>query len=329
MNGCEVTFRRFQGMMPILPTTITESGEIDERSQRRLVQYAIECGAAAIGHFGFASEFFKLSDSDRRRITDIVVDETGRRVPVFVGVTAPSARAAVAYAKQAEQQGADLLMAAIPYVTVPDAEGVYDYYRAVAGATKLPIILQDTPLSAALLTPEMCSRLAAVASNILYVKAEGTDFLAKTQRVIDLLGDRMQVIGGFGGKHMIHMLRLGVTSFMTGTEMLDLHGRVVSEYLAGRAEAAAALYYERLLPYFVFLEMYPEELLKRMLHRRGIIDCPQIIAPRSGKPMSAIELRELDWVLERIGYDAWVPGSIHGHHRRERVSEVSRSSNVT
>ena len=67
------------------------------------------------------------------------------------------------------------------------------------------------------------------APNILYVKAEGTDFLAKTQKVMDLLGERMQVIGGFGGKHMIHMLRLGVTSFMTGTEMLDLHGRIVAE----------------------------------------------------------------------------------------------------
>jgi 4-hydroxy-tetrahydrodipicolinate synthase len=315
-------------MMPILPTTITESGQIDERSQRRLVQYAIECGAAAVGHFGFASEFFKLSESDRRRITDVIVAETAGRVPVFVGVTAPSARAAIVHAKQAEAQGADLLMAAIPFVTVPDAEGVFDYYRAVAGATTLPLILQDTPTSAALLTAEMCARLAAAAPNILYVKAEGIDFLAKTQRILDLLGDRMQVIGGFGGKHMIHMLRLGVTSFMTGTEMLDLHGRIVSEYLAGRSESAASLYYERLLPYFVFLEMYPEELLKRMLHRRGVIDCPQIIPPRSQKPMSAIELRELDWVLERIGYDTRTPDAPRSRHLGDRVSAGSRSNHV-
>ena len=55
----------FHGMMLILPTAITPDGRIDEKSQRRLVQYALQCGAVAIRHFGFASEFHKISYGDR------------------------------------------------------------------------------------------------------------------------------------------------------------------------------------------------------------------------------------------------------------------------
>lgn len=311
----------FRGMMPILPTTITESGEIDEASQRRLVQYCLACGAAAIGHFGFASEFFKLSSDDRRRVAEIVIDETSGRVPVFIGVTAPSARIAVEYARQAQALGADLLMAAIPYVSVPDAAGVYDYYRELAEATSLPIIVQDTPLSAAILTPEFVYRMFNEIPNIQYIKAEGSEFLTKSAKLIEISKGELPVIGGFGGKHMIHMLRIGVTSFMTGTEMLDLHAAVVSAFLSGDEETAARLYFERLLPYFVFYDAYPEELLKKMLHMRGIIDCPRIIPPRASRPMSELEFNEFKWILDRIEFFRCIPGV----SKLERVAAPTES----
>jgi dihydrodipicolinate synthase/N-acetylneuraminate lyase len=302
----------FRGMMPILPTTITESGAIDEASQRRLVRYCLQCNAAAIGHFGFASEFFKLSARQRDQVARIVIDETAGRAPVFLGVTGPSNQIALEYARQAEQLGADLLMVAIPYVAVPDKDGVYDYYREIAEATSLPIIVQDTPLSAATLTPEMIYRMCSELPNVRYVKAEGTDFLTKTARLMEIGKEKLHVIGGAGGRHMIHMLRLGVTSFMTGTEMLDLHAAVVQHFLTGDEESAAKLYFDRLLPYFVFYDMYPEELLKKMLHLRGIIDCPRIIPPRAGKPMSDVEWREFEWVLQRIRFSKfhWESGQV-------------------
>ncbi len=54
--------------------------------------------------------------------------------------------------------------------------------------------------------------------------------------------------------------------------------------------------------YLVFYLDHPEELLKWMLHERGIIDCPQVIAPPAAVPMEATERKELEWVLERIGW---------------------------
>lgn len=289
-------------MLPILPTAIDPAGAIDEPSQRRLVRYCLDHNAAAIGHFGIASEFHKICDRDRRVLTDIIVDEVAGRVPVFLGVTALGVKTAVGYAQLAEEQGADLIMAALPYINLPDAAGAFAYYRAVADATTLPIIVQDTPVSSHILTADLLTRMVAEIPGIQHVKGEGRDFLTKTAKLLAADEGRMSVIGGAGGKHLIHMLRIGVTSFMTGTEALDLHGGAVRAYLDGDEDRAADIYFRQILPYLSFYLDYPEELLKSLLHRRGIIDHPTVLDPPASAPMSDIERRELDWVLNRIGF---------------------------
>jgi len=288
-------------MMPILPTAIQESGELDETSERRLVQYCLQCGAAAVGHLGVASEFHKVSARDRTRLIEIVVDEVAGRVPVFIGVTAPATRAAMHNAQEARAIGANMLMVGMPYITVPNRNELYDYYRAIADAVPLPIIVQDTPLSDPVLDVDLICRLFDTVENIRYVKAEGKDFVTKTAALLERRGGKLGVIGGAGGRHMIHLLRIGVTAFMTGTEALDLHAAVVRSFLSGDREQAARTYFERLLPYFMFYEENSSELLKALLYRRGIIDCPNVIPPAGGAPMSAVKWREFEWLLERVG----------------------------
>ncbi|MCA9076207.1 MAG: dihydrodipicolinate synthase family protein [Planctomycetaceae bacterium] len=285
-----------------MPTAIDPSGAIDEGSQRRIVRYCLDHGAVAIGHFGIASEFHKICDADRRRLTEVIVDEVAGRVPVFIGVTAPGVITAVGYARLAEEQGADLIMAALPYVNVPDADGAVAYYRALSEATPLPIIVQDTPASSSVLTAELLTEMCNTIDGVQHVKGEGKGFLTKTARLLELGSNDMSVIGGAGGQHLIHMLRLGVTSFMTGTEALDLHGGAVHAYLDGDPDRAADIYFEKILPYLGFYLDHSEELLKLMLHRRGIIDHPDVIAPRAQPPMSDVEREQFEWVLNRIGY---------------------------
>ncbi len=223
----------FRGMMPIMPTAVDESGVIDETSQRRLVSYCLENGAVAIGHFGIASEFTKIGDDDRRLLTKIIVEEVAGRVPVFLGITALGVRTAVEYARLAEAQGADLIMAGLPFVNMPNAEGALAYYQALSDATRLPIIVQDTPASSAVLTADLLVKMVNEIDGVQHVKGEGKDFLEKSARLLQAGEGDISVIGGAGGRHLIHMLRLGVTAFMTGTEALDLHGGAVRAFLDG------------------------------------------------------------------------------------------------
>ena len=222
-------------------------------------------------------------------------------MPVFVGATAPATRAAVNYARQAEALGADMLMVAAPYVFHATQAELLDYYKAISDACSLPIILQDVPESDALLSVDLICQMYEEIEHVHYVKAEGKDFISKSAALMGRMGGRMGVIGGAGGRHMIHLLRVGVTSFMTGTEALDLHAAVVRAYLGGDEDKAARLYCERLLPYLTFYSEHNRELLKYMLWRRGVIDCPKVIPPVGSPPMSEIKWREFEWVLQRVG----------------------------
>ena len=300
-NAQKTSLPSFRGMMPILPTAITEHGDVDEASTRRLVQYCLKCGAVAIGHLGGASEFQKVADIDRYRLIEIVVDEVAGRVPVFIGATAPATRSAVQYATKAQRLGADMLMVGIPYVNPPTQDELYDYYRAISESVSIPIIVQDTPQSDALLSIDFVCRMYEELQNIHYVKSEGRDSISKSLGLLERAGGRMSVIGGAGGSHLIHLLRIGVKSFMTGTEALDIHAAVVHAFLQGDEEKAAHVYYNRLLPYLMFYKEHNRELLKWILYHRGIIDCPKVIPPVGRPLMSPAKWREFEWILERCG----------------------------
>ena len=298
----------FYGMMPILPTAITPDRKIDEKSMRRLVQYCLKFNAAAIGHFGFASEFHKVCDTDRRLLTEIILDETAGRAPVFIGINAQGFDIALKYAEEAEKLGADIIMAALPLINLPTQEEAYNFYKDISDTSSLPIIIQDIPESANILSPELVWKMYQEIKNVKYVKAEGDGFISKIQEIIELSKGEMEVIGGAGGRSMIHLLRMGITSFMTGTEALDLHGGSVKAFLDGDEEKAADIYYNKIMPYFAFYDAYSEELLKQMLYMRGIIDHPDIYKPMAGKPLSEIEWREFNWTLDRIGFRKKWPG---------------------
>ncbi len=291
-----------EGMMPILPTAIVEDETIDVDSERNLVAHCLQCGANAIGHLAWASEFKKLSEEDRNCLTEVLVEEVAGRVPVFLGVTAPSRRVAIRYALQAEERGVDIIMAALPYACTPKKQEAYDYYKALSESVSIPIIIQDVPVGPTILTADLMWKLYSDFENISYIKAEDHDFLPKTAELLKLSDDGSEIIGGFGGKYMIHMLRLGIKTFMTGTEALDIHNKVVSSYSQGQIETAVDVYYNRLLPYLGFYEQYAEELLKKMLAWRGIIACDKVIPPRDKSSMTEAESREFRWVLDQIDY---------------------------
>ncbi len=288
--------------MPILMTAIKPSGEVDEVSQRRQIRYCLDQGAVAIGHFGFASEFHKLCDYQRTQLIEMIVDEVDGRVPTFLAVSSEGTHQAVNYAKEIKKRGGDIIMAMPPLMGHLSQDYVYEFYQAVSDATDLPIIIQDAKKSAPYITAELTVKMYDEIENIHYIKAEGNDFLTKTKRIIKLSEGRIPVIGGNGGQHMIHMMRHGVTSFMTGTEALWIHHAMVDAFLRGDEVLSAKIYYEQILPYWGIYDKFPEQLCKRMLHHHGVLDHADVLQPLVHEPIDEVMSEEYDWVLKRIGY---------------------------
>ncbi len=290
----------FTGQMPILPTTFFENGELELESQKKLVDYCLDNKASAIGHLGGASEYHKVGAKQREQIISTVVERVNGRVPVFIGTTDLSYVDSLENAKIAKKLGADLLMVCSPIFGAMRKNALLDYYKAVADVCDLPIIIQDTGASGGQYDAEFIMKLHEEIPTCLYAKAEGDGFLEKTRDLITIAGDRMQIIGGAAGFHMIQLLRQGITAFMTGTEAAEIHSEVIFKYLDGDIDGAIDVYYTCLLPYLQLFNMNYRYFLKHMLHKRGLCANTVLPFPYDAPKPDELIIKEFDYIWQRI-----------------------------
>jgi 4-hydroxy-tetrahydrodipicolinate synthase len=135
----------FRGVFPYLVSPIGPDGAVLEDVLRRLVDHLIAAGVHGLTPLGSTGEFAYLDSAQRRRIVEVVVDQARGRVPVVAGVAATTTADARRQARDYAAIGADGILAILEaYFPVPEA-GVVDYFRAVADAADLPVVLYTNP----------------------------------------------------------------------------------------------------------------------------------------------------------------------------------------
>src|SRR5271154_392257 len=105
---------KIRGVIPVMMLPLKEDESIDEGALRKQVDFAIAGGAAAVCAPGFATEFYKLTDEERRWVIRVVVEQTAGRVPMFASPGCGSARATIELSRYAESVSADGLVVAPP-----------------------------------------------------------------------------------------------------------------------------------------------------------------------------------------------------------------------
>ncbi|HZJ10780.1 MAG TPA: dihydrodipicolinate synthase family protein, partial [Trueperaceae bacterium] len=131
---------RIQGIIPILPTPFRDDGSVDEAGMRRAVGYVLRAGAHGVAFPAMASEFYSLTDAERLRLTEVVVNEVSGAVPVVGTATAQSPQAAVELARGVARAGVDAVMVMPPYVVRDGPPGVTRLFTELASAIDLPLI---------------------------------------------------------------------------------------------------------------------------------------------------------------------------------------------
>lgn len=131
------------GVGTALVTPFTKSGDLDEKAVRRLGRRQIDAGIHFLVPCGTTGESPTLTDAERVRIVEILVDEANGQVPVLAGAGGYNTREVVALAKEMEKAGASGLLSVSPYYNKPTQEGIYQHYRAIADSTSLPIVLYN------------------------------------------------------------------------------------------------------------------------------------------------------------------------------------------
>jgi dihydrodipicolinate synthase/N-acetylneuraminate lyase len=263
---------RLNGITPVMATPFLEDGSIDEPSLRREIDFSIQHGAAAICGPGFGAEFYKLSDPERYRFAEVLVEQARRRVPVIISTGSGSVYNTIEFSKFAERLGADCLMVVPPQrVALPGSEVIH-FFSQLCDAVQLPIMLQDADFTGAGLPPNVFVDLAHKHSNFLFAKLEVTLPGQKCAEIIRRSDGRLQVIYGLGGVAMLDGLAHGASAMMPGTAAIDVYVRIYELFQKGRRAEAKALFY-RLLPYLTFALQHLEVAIwieKRLLVKRGV-----------------------------------------------------------
>lgn len=163
-----------QGVIPAMVTPLKD-GVVNEAALRRLVDYLIEGGVHGLFATGSQGEFYALSAAEKRLVWDVTRDQAGGRVPVYAGTGAVTTAEAVDLAVMAEAAGADAISVLTPYFVTPSQSELYEHYRAIAAATRLPVLLYTNPARTGVtLNVETVTRLAQV-DNVVGMKDSSGD----------------------------------------------------------------------------------------------------------------------------------------------------------
>jgi 4-hydroxy-tetrahydrodipicolinate synthase len=158
------------GVGTALVTPFTTSGDLDERAVRRLGRRQIDAGIHFLVPCGTTGENPTLTDAERIRIVELLVDEANGQVPVLAGAGGYNTREVIQLAADMQHAGAAGLLSVTPYYNRPTQEGLYQHYRAIAESTRLPVIVYNVPGRTGVnVEPSTLARLAEL-PNIVGVK---------------------------------------------------------------------------------------------------------------------------------------------------------------
>ena len=186
-------FEDFRGVIPAVLSVFDAEEALDEQGTRELIRFLCSFGIGGLYLTGSTGEAFLMNAEERKRQVEIVMDEVGDRVPVVVHVGAMSTRTSLELARHAESVGAAAVSSVPPFYFKFSEDQIFGYYRDIAEATALPMVVYNIPL-AGMMTVDMIARLAEL-ENVKGVKYTGTALYEVTQ-IREACKPGFQIYGG-------------------------------------------------------------------------------------------------------------------------------------
>jgi 4-hydroxy-tetrahydrodipicolinate synthase len=185
----------FQGCGTALVTPFRQDQSLDEEALRRLVHRQIEAGIHFLVPCGTTGENPTLTRQEHLRVVEITREVAHGKVPVLAGCGGNNTREVVALAKDLEALGADGLLVVTPYYNKPTPDGLFEHYRAVSQATRLPIVVYNVPGRTALnVEPSTLARLATLETVIGVKEASGN--ISQMASIFQMVPNDFAVLSG-------------------------------------------------------------------------------------------------------------------------------------
>ena len=202
----------FKGSYTVMVTPFTpDGGSVDVAALRGVLDWQLGSGVPGVIVLGTTGEFLTVDDAERELIVGTTVEHVAGRIPVLVGTMNAHTPTAVRYSRQAEELGADGLMILPPYYYTPTEDEIFGYYRAIAEAVTVPIMLYNNPVTSNVDMPAtLVGRLTRAFENIRYIKEASMD----VGRVFDVIEETDGVMNVFAGERIVESFLLGAVGYV-------------------------------------------------------------------------------------------------------------------
>ena len=247
----------FRGSFTALVTPFRD-GALDEKALRGLVDWQIDEGTHGLVPVGTTGESPTVSHDEHKRVVEWTVEQAAGRVPVIAGAGSNNTTEAIDLARHAEKAGADAALVVTPYYNKPGQEGLYQHYKAIAGAVGIPIIIYNIPgRSVVDMSVETMARLFEL-PNIVGVK-DATANLARVSQQRAAMGSSFNQLSGEDATALAFMAHGGDGCISVASNVAPkLCAQLQNACLAGDFRTALHVQ-DRLFPLFqaLFVETNP------------------------------------------------------------------------
>jgi 4-hydroxy-tetrahydrodipicolinate synthase len=263
----------FKGLGIALVTPFTQDGAVDYKSLHRLVQYQLDNGADFLCILATTGETPTLTADEKQKIKDMIVEQVGGRIPILMGCGGNNTAAVVRELQTGDFHGIDGILSVCPYYNKPSQEGLYQHFKAIAAATKLPVVLYNVPGRTGVnMKAETTVRLARDCKNIVAIK-EASGNLEQVDEIIKNKPDTFDVISGDDSLTfpMISCGAVGVISVI-GNALPKEFSKMIRLQMLGEYDPARKIHH-RFTDLFslLFVDGNPAGV-KAMLHEMGFIE---------------------------------------------------------
>ena len=265
--------KQFLGTGVALVTPFKEDRSVDFEALERLVNFQLSNGIEYLVVMGTTGEAATLTKQEKAAVLEKVIEVNNGRLPLVLGIGGNNTQAVVDEIKDTDLSAIDAILSVAPYYNKPTQEGIYQHYKAIAEATRTPIILYNVPgRTSKNVLPETVIRLASDFENIIALKEAGNSvhqylelIKNKPDEFLIISGDDDLALGSTlaGGAGVISVIGQGVPKQFSDMIRLGLDGK---------AKEAYAIHYQVMeMIQYIFEENNPAGI-KALLKRRGICE---------------------------------------------------------
>jgi len=296
---------KFSGIMPALSTPLRADETINTDTVRKLIEYFLEKGADGFYIAGATGEGLAIRPSERRILTETVVDALKGRKPAIIQVASTDFNEAIELAKHAERAGADAISATPPLFFRYDENDVYNYYKALANAVHIPLMMYNSPLAGFPITPAFAARVFEI-DNVTSIKWTSSDYYG-LMNLKQLTHGEINIMNGPD-----EMLLMGLTAGADGgigatyNFLFSLYRDIFDSFISG--DIAQAQKYQYKVAEFINIcrsnKFVTLSIIKVLLEEAGF-DMGETTFP-----MKKYDSEQKKFIIETLRKAGWTDGRI-------------------